>query len=389
MNKNLALFIKIFIGVVLGAAILIGFYYYKSYISKPNEIADIVNKGNAYMDAQCYPEAIECYKKAMEYDTNTDELKSAIVKAYMSMADSYNSDDAAIECYETALSYNSNNKKAYWAIADIYEMRGDEDTMLEVLKKGYEDTGDETMNTKVTDIEDERARIAAEEEAKRLEEEEKARIEAEHAAMLEPLKELFIAKDYDKLKDKLREEEYIAYSDEVIGDNSYYCGSTDVDGNRTGTGVAVYENGYYYYGDFENNVRSGHGVLMRASYAESSSIGSFIFEGEWKDDEPNGEGTATSNYYKDRISASDFVSKEISGNYTNGREDGKMTLKGRTKSGASQVFTYTATGGIADKSSNDDSGMDGQYIIAQTKDKSQSLTSDGSIRGVEGFIEIE
>lgn len=389
MNKKLSLFIKIFLLIVFVAAVLIGYYYYKSYISRPNEIADIVNKGNAYMEASCYNEAIECYKEAMEYGTNTEELKSAIVEAYMSMALSFDNEDDTIVCYETALSYNPDNKKAYWAIADIYEGRGDEDTMLSVLKKGFEDTGDETMNTKVTEIEEERARIAAEEEAKRLEEEEKQRIEEEHAAKLEPLKELFIAKDYDKLKEKLREEDYIAFSDEVIGENSYYCGNTDVDGNRSGTGIAVYENGYYYYGDFENNMRSGHGIYMRASYSESSSIGSFIFEGEWKDDEPNGEGKATSNYYQDRISGADFITKEISGNYTNGREDGKMTLKGRTKSGGSQTFSYTSTGGIADKSSNDDSGMEGQYIIAQNKDKSQSLTSDGSIRGVEGFIEEE
>lgn len=387
MNKNLALFLKILIGAIFVIAILMGVYYYRSYISKPNEIADIVNKGNAYMEAECYNEAIECYKKAMEYDKNTDELKSAIVEAYMNLATTYDNEDDIIVCYETAISYNPNNKNAYWAIADIYEGRGDEDTMLEVLKKGYEDTSDETMNSKVIEIEEERARIAAEEEAKRLEEEERQRIEAEHAAMLEPLQQLFIDKDYDALKEKLREEEYVSFSDEVIGENSYYCGNTDVDGNRTGTGVAVYENGYYYYGDFENNVRSGHGVLFRASYAESSSIGSFIFEGEWKDDAPNGEGSATSNYYKDRISGSDFVTKVISGNYTNGREDGKMTLKGSTKSGGNQTFTYTASGGIAEKFNNDDTGIEGNYIIAQNKDKSQSLTSDGSVRGVEGFIE--
>ena len=389
MNKTTALILKITIVIILVVSVLVGYYYYRSYVNSANEIADIVNKGNAYMEAQCYTEAIECYKKAMEYDKNTDELKSAIVQAYMELAASYNDTDDAIICYQSALSFDTNNKKAYWAIADIYEGRGEEDTMIEILEKGYEDTQDETMFAKYSAILDERARIAAEEEAKRLEEEEQERIAKERAQKLEPLLQLFIDKDYTTLKEELRKEEYIDFSDELIGDNSYYFGNTDVDGNRTGTGIAVYENGYFYYGDFENNVRSGQGVLMRASYAESSSIGSFIFEGEWKDDAPNGKGTATSNYYKDRISASDFVTKEISGNYTDGREDGTMTLKGRTKSGVSQTFTYKATGGIAEKSSSEDSGVEGQYIIAQTKDKSQSLTSDGSIRGVEGFIDDE
>ena len=124
---------------------------------------------------------------------------------------------------------------------------------------------------------------------------------------------------------------------------------------------------------------------MRASYSESSSIGSFIYDGEWADDKPNGNGSARSNYFKDRIAAGDFASKEITGNYTDGLEDGEMTLVGTTRSGAKRTFKYKAKDGIAEKSSNEDSGVKGQYIIAQTNDKSESLTSDGSKRGVEGF----
>ena len=87
------------------------------------------------------------------------------------------------------------------------------------------------------------------------------------------------------------------------------------------------------------------------------------------------------------MSGNDFVMKEISGNYTNGLEDGSMTLSGVTKSGAKRTFKYKTKDGIAEKSSSEDSGVKGQYIIAQTDDKSESLTSDGSKRGVEGFVE--
>ena len=211
--------------------------------------------------------------------------------------------------------------------------------------------------------------------------------EEARAAKLDPLKELFEAKDYDALKDKFREEDYVAFAEEVIGDNSYYSGDYDLDGRREGYGVAVYENGYYYYGQFHEDKRSGHGVLMRASYPESSSIGSFIYDGEWSDDKPNGEGTCKSNYFKDKISASDFATKEISGNYKDGLEDGTMTLTGIKRSGEKRVFKYTSKDGIAERSSKEDSGVKGQYIIAQNEDKSESLTSDGSKRGVEGFID--
>ena len=387
MSKKEALALKIFVGAVLVGAILFGAFYYASYKSVANEVADLINKGNKYMEAECYQEAIDCYERALEHEEGNEQIKSAIVKAYMSMAEVYGQDDEALLCYQNAILINPDNKTAYWSIANIYEARGDEDTMLEVLHKGFEDTGDESMNAKVFAIEEERARIQAEEEARIAEEEAKRAEEEARAAKLEPLKQLFIDKDYDAIKDKLREEEYVAFSDEVIGDNSYYLGDYDVDGKREGDGIAVYENGYFYYGEFHSDVRSGHGVMMRASYSESSSIGSFIFEGEWADDKPNGQGTAKSNYFKDRVSGNDFVMKEITGNYTNGLEDGTMTLIGVTKGGAKRTFKYNTKAGVAEKSSNEDSGVKGQYIIAQTDDKSESLTSDGSKRGVEGFVE--
>ena len=387
MTKKEALSLKIFVGVVLVATLLFGAFYYASYKSVANEVADLINKGNAYMESECYPEAIECYERALEHEDGNEQIKSAIIKAYMMQAEAFGQSDEAIMYYQQALAINPNNKTAYWSIANIYEARGEEDTMLEVLHKGFDDTGDESMNAKVFDIEEERARIQAEEEARIAEEEAQRAEEEARTQMLAPLKDFFADKDYDGLKDKLREEEYIAFSEEVIGDNSYYSGDYDLDGKREGYGLALYENGYYYYGQFHEDVRSGHGVLIRASYPETSSIGSFIYDGEWKDDKPNGEGCATSNYFKDKISASDFSVKEITGNYTDGLEDGSMTLVGTKKNGEKRTFKYKAEAGVAEKSSNESSGVKGQYIIAQTEDKSESLTSDGSKRGVEGFVE--
>lgn len=387
MSRKEALALKIFVGVVLVATLLFGSFYYASYKSEANEVADLVNKGNAYMDNACYAEAIECYERALEYEQGSEQLQSAIVKAYMSMAEGYGESDEAILCYQNALAVNPNNKTAYWSIANIYENRGEEDTMLEVLHKGFDDTGDESMNAKVFAIEEERARIQAEEEARIAEEEAKRAEEEARVAKLEPLKELFEAKDYDALKDKMREEEYVAFAEEVIGDNSYYSGDYDTEGKREGYGIALYENGYYYYGQFHEDKRSGHGVMMRAVYSETSSIGSFIYDGQWDNDKPNGEGTAKSSYFKERISATDFATKEITGNYKDGLEDGAMTLVGVKRGGEKRTFKYKAKDGIAEKSSKESSGVKGQYIIAQTDDKSESLTSDGSKRGVEGFVE--
>ena len=117
MNKKEALALKIFVGIVLVVALLFGAFYYESYRSTANEVADMINKGNAYMEAECYSEAIDCYERALEHEEGNEQIKSAIVKAYMSMAEEYGDGDEALLCYQNALMVNPNNKTAYWSIA--------------------------------------------------------------------------------------------------------------------------------------------------------------------------------------------------------------------------------------------------------------------------------
>jgi len=387
MNKTVALVLKITISIVIVAGILAGVFYWRSFRSDENAVADIVNKGNGYMTAKCYSDAIGCYEEALTYEPESEKLKSAIVKAYILMAESYGETDDAILAYQSAINYQPENKMPYWAVANIYENRGDEDSMINVLKTGYEYTGDEDMNTKVSNIEAQRAYIQAEEEAAAAELAQEQAEEEARQGMLKPVADLFAAGDLDGVKDLIRSEAYVSFADEVIGDTSFYCGDHDDAGNREGKGVAIYENGYYYYGDFSGNVRKGHGIWMRAVFAEASSIGSYIFEGEWSDDKPNGQGTATSNFYKDKISSDELIKQVISGNYANGLEEGTMYLAGTTKAGKGVKYTYKTAAGIATKASNDDSGVKGQYIIAKASDGTSNLTSDGSARGVEGFVE--
>lgn len=387
MNKTVALVLKITVAVVLVAGLLFGVYYWVSFKSEANEVADIVNKGNAFMNAECYHDAIMSYEEALSYAPEDERLKEALVKAYVMYAGTLGETDDAIYAYQSAINYEPTNKVPFWAVANIYENRGDEDAMLDVLRKGYENTGDEDMNTKVSNVEIERERIRAEEEAKAQEEAEQAALEAQRESLLKPIYDLFAAKDYDGIKDLIRTDEYVSFADEVIGDTSYYYGDKDENGVRNGTGVAIYENGYYYYGQFSDNMRSGHGVWMRAVYANASAIGSFIFEGEWSGDLPNGQGIATSNFYKDKISGEGLIKQVISGNYANGKEEGTMSMSGTAKSGKGVKYQYKCSAGVAEKSSKEDSGVKGQYIIAKGADGTTNLTSDGSVRGVEGFIE--
>lgn len=388
MNKTASTILISVIALVLTGAICYGTYCAVSYRSDANKMAEELNEGNGYMEKGDYLSAIASYDAALEYDPENQELRDAIAHAYVMLGSVYGSSDEAIDAYQNALLYNITNTNAYWGVANIFEERGQEDNVLSALNTGYENTGDENMKLKADAIIAERERIKAEEEAKAREEAELAAIEEARGAVLSKVMAAFDAGDIDDVKELLRTEEVKDLADEIVNEEtSYYYGAKDADGNRQGKGVALYLDGYFYYGDFDKNQRSGEGTWMRAVYSESSSIGSYIFKGHWENDLPNGTGEATSNFYKDRISASEMVKQVIKGEYTNGLENGKMSLSGSTKGGSAVQYSYTSEDGIAVKSSSEDSGIKGQYIIAKSSDGKSNLTSDGSKRGVEGFVE--
>lgn len=390
MNKTVR---NVLIGVIAVLLIICGVFitYYVTVVnSQDNAMAVLVEEGNNAMDASSYQVAIDKYKEALEYDPESRQLKDAIAHAYIMYAGTLSGGPEAVEAYQNALSYNASNTNAYWGMAGIYEANGDEDNELLVLQTGYVNTNDNDMKVKADNIEIERARIQAEEEARLLEEQERLELEASHNDKLSKLIALFQVDkpNLDSIKEMIRSEEFVDMVDEVIGkNNSFYYGDRDENGKRSGKGIAVYENGYYYYGDYADDMRNGNGIYIRAVYSDSSSIGSYVFEGTFSNDKPNGKGTATSNFYKDKIGESGLAKQVITGEYVDGLENGSMTLIGNTRSGGTVKYTYSVDNGVAKKSSNEDSGIKGQYIIAKSQDEKSNLTSDGSKRGVEGFVE--
>lgn len=389
MNKIVRnILIGIIVIIVFVAALFIT-YNVTVMKSEENAVAVIVDEGNKAMNSANYLLAVDKYNEALEYEPENKSLKDAIAHAYIMYAGTLENGPEALEAYQNALVYNQNNTNAYWGMVSIYEANGDEDNVLITLETGYLNTNDENMKTKAENIKIERARIQAELEAQQAEEEERIALENSHNDKLSQLYSLFNVEkpDMDAIKEMIRSQDFVTMVDEVIGqNNSFYFGDRDEQGRRSGKGIAVYADGYFYYGDFLDDMRNGQGIYIRAVYSESASIGSYVFEGTFENDKPNGKGTATSNFYKDKISASELVKQVITGEYKDGLESGSMNLTGLTKGGATVKYNYKVENGVAVKSSNEDSGIKGQYIIAKSSDEKSNLTSDGSVRGVEGFL---
>lgn len=94
-------------------------------------------------------------------------------------------------------------------------------------------------------------------------------------------------------------------------DDYFYVGEENEDGEPDGTGLAVYANNAYYYGEFQDGQRSGNGFWYQIfvkdgpySKANNGIIG-HSYNGAWADDLPNGEGQEHLDidltYLKDRV----------------------------------------------------------------------------------------
>lgn len=397
MNIKAKAALVISVGAVFIIALLMGIYYFISYNSKDNALADAINKGNAFFAAECYDDAIYSYETALEYDQDNVQIENAIIATYLEKGKSLGDSEAAIDAFMVVIDRDNDNRSAYWGIADVCEHMGDEDRMLEVLRRGYENTMDRDMNEKISAIMEVKEAQQANEEEKEQNLAAEQEIADKRDRLMRPLENKLAEGDIKGAMTMLRTEQFMGLGEDIEEGESYYIGALDDKGKRKGLGLALYSDGFYYYGSFEDDKRSGHGLWFKGSYPDSSTILSYLFEGEWENDKPNGTGVETLTNNFDNISVKEYEKRIIEGNYIDGKEEGKMKLTTVDKVGRSVEYEYISINGIAEKiatqnkddKKNEQAQELGIYEIARSKDGKTCISSDGSERGVFGFIEQE
>lgn len=156
---------------------------------------------------------------------------------------------------------------------------------------------------------------------------------------LSALYDLLSAGDTDSAVDLVRQEDYVSLSDTVTSGYLYY----DEDGDN---GLGIYPDGFYYFGQWENGKRSGHGLWMKVVFDNESVTKKYIFNGEWFDDKPNGQGEEYTVIKRPEDSSDYSYEERIKGMYINGRADGQMTDTISEISGDVISFTATAQNGV-------------------------------------------
>ena len=106
----------------------------------------------------------------------------------------------------------------------------------------------------------------------------------------------------------------------AAGEYVYY-GDTDNNGQPEGYGIGAFAGGYYYYGHWDQGVRSGDGMWI-AGFGSGLNY----YEGEWADNTPTGYGvlvkesgstrTEYEGYFQDGYGMGDFTVTQETGNNT-------------------------------------------------------------------------
>lgn len=89
-----------------------------------------------------------------------------------------------------------------------------------------------------------------------------------------------------------------------------------------GEGMAVYNNGYLYYGSFKDGKRSGSGIFAAVAKDDEGKIKYNYYKGDWSGDLPNGKGTI---FYAQEYGTPDIAVSITTGTFKNGYENGVMT----------------------------------------------------------------
>ena len=221
------------------------------------------------------------------------------------------------------------------------------------------------------------------------------RLRADAHLKLQALYECFAVGDLETAKSLMRQEDYQAISAAVEEGVLSYIGDT-------GSCLAVYPGNYYYFGEWKNGQRNGHGLWVLAVFDADSTLESKVYNGTWQDDLPNGEGLITVIKYQEKLQLDEgyttSIHTEIAGSFKNGLYHGTIYETWHMNDGGTHIWTpITAVDGVYQPIPNipDEIAYSdyyqkqlaaGSYIVALDQQNGiADLWNDGSPYTVFGF----
>lgn len=187
----------------------------------------------------------------------------------------------------------------------------------------------------------------------------------ERTEFLQNLQTLLEAGDYDGLAEEIAEDATNGISKCFLVDGVYTTTLSE------GTAL-LYDSNGVYYGEIEDDERKGSGFQFKYYADETYQLLEGTFDG-------NANGTCTFTWF-----TSGGIEVEVTGNFTDGYEDGTMTISW-TQDGIDWTGTYTADMGTYTELDQDESGAS-IYVIAYDEDGYSAWWTTSQLTGNGCFI---
>ena len=132
------------------------------------------------------------------------------------------------------------------------------------------------------------------------------------------------------LDDLANLDHFKAMSWSLKGTENYYYGDINGSGQPHGTGIAVYADNQYYYGEWVNGLRSGKGTWIHYHIHEKENKTDLYkyhqYTGGWKNDLPDGEGSEHYDYNMELLKEREGYNTNLIGSYKEGLIHGEFYL---------------------------------------------------------------
>lgn len=133
--------------------------------------------------------------------------------------------------------------------------------------------------------------------------------------------------------------------------NYYYYGAINNKGIPEGTGLAIYEDNTYYFGEWHNGMRDGDGMWIQIFPDASGIVDEYTgvlehqYSGTWKNDLPNGNGQEHFTYDNSQITIGATIAN-VMGSFKDGYYNGNMLVMIIHADGTTEDWYGTARGGV-------------------------------------------
>jgi len=142
-------------------------------------------------------------------------------------------------------------------------------------------------------------------------------------------------------------------SDSITGqDTFYYYGERNGFGQPHGTGIAVYADHEYYYGEWQNGKRQGQGEWFKKYvYYDNDAVSDRAYQvhmymGEWADNLPNGIGQEHVDLDMGQAAGQQRYVQNVIGTFRDGYYSGEMYLTTLSRDGKIEEWNGFADDGI-------------------------------------------